>query len=237
MASKAQREIIRLRQRAKSAKRAIEEEDKGFINALSRALLMPARAIRRAVPGGGLGPDGDAVRFSVDKKGSAEEQKRALKKGVGALAEATKERAKRVTGVPLADAVLGDIRLAKKALKDDKPARKRIPKPAKAPAKAEPVKAKAPAKAKPKAPAKAKPFTSIESLAASERRFGDVDPPPFSREASALATYSSKKKRPAKPQPKPQAKAKAASLKGAPRPELPKKSDPEYKAKLSKFRK
>ena len=31
--------------------------------------------------------------------------------------------------------------------------------------------------------------------------------------------------------------AKKASLKGAPRPELPKKSDPEYKAKLSKFRK
>jgi len=33
------------------------------------------------------------------------------------------------------------------------------------------------------------------------------------------------------------APAKKASLKGAPRPELPKKSDPEYKAKLSKFRK
>ena len=32
-------------------------------------------------------------------------------------------------------------------------------------------------------------------------------------------------------------KPKKVSLKGAPRPELPKKSDPEYKAKLSKFRK
>ena len=36
---------------------------------------------------------------------------------------------------------------------------------------------------------------------------------------------------------KTKAPAKTASLKGAPRPELPKKSDPEYKAKLSKFRK
>ena len=49
--------------------------------------------------------------------------------------------------------------------------------------------------------------------------------PPAKEAAKAVA------KAPAK------APAKKVSLKGAPRPELPKKSDPEYKAKLSKFRK
>lgn len=136
-ASKAEREISRLRQRAKSAKMAIDEEakGKGFLDRL-----------RRAIPGGAFGTEEDVVRFEVDKKGSAKEQRKALKKGLGAIAEATKERTKRVTGIPMVDVALGDIRLARQALKDDKPARQRTPKPKPKPTAAA-AKTKAPAKA------------------------------------------------------------------------------------------
>lgn len=226
-----QRDLRLLKAKAAAAKKRIAEEKKNRSYFDIRDLT------------GTYGQPGqDAVRYGqthTPKPGTVESQREAIKGGAKGLKGYLKEKFKPVTGHPMIDPLLGDIRAAQKGLLKGKSAQPRRvaakPKRAKAPAKAEPVKAKAPAKAK--AAAKAKPFTSTESLAASERRFGDVDPPPFSREASALATYSSKKKAPAKAQPKPQAKAKAASLKGAPRPELPKKSDPEYKAKLSKFRK
>lgn len=154
-------------------------------------------------------PEQDAVRsgqIHTPKPGTVAGQKSALKKAGKVAAEVAKEKLTPVTKLPLADSILGDIRLFKKYFggKDKAPKKKPLvspPKPAKAPAKAEPVKAKAPAKAEPKArvPDDPKTRSALESFV---DQSGDV---------------ATKAKAPAKEAPKAKAKAQAKSA-----PKLPK---------------